>query len=111
MKRAPKLALSKSQRSKTHDFSGILNFAHFIAIDIEPVAERFTHGNEFGGISLEDSLRSSGLFVERLVAYVPVSLDDLTMLRFGIGLDPGALGSVVTRSNLVVVRFRRHCEG
>lgn len=90
MERALKLALSKSQRSKTQEFSGILNSAHLILIDIESVADGFARGNKFWGISLEDFPRYNGRFAERLVAHVPVPLGDLAMLRLGIGLDPGA---------------------
>lgn len=90
MERALKLALSKSQRSKTQEFSGILNSAHLILIDIESVADGFARRNKFWGISLEDFPRYNGRFAERLVAHVPVPLGDLAMLRLGIGLDPGA---------------------
>ena len=90
MERALKLALRKSQRSKTQDFSGILNFAHLIVVDIKPAAYGFARGNKFWGISLEDFPRYNGRFAERLVAHVPVPLGDLAMLRLGIGIDPGA---------------------
>ena len=114
MERALKLALSKSQRSKTQDFSGILNPAHLIVIGIEPVAEGFARGNKFREISLEDFLRFNGRFAERLAAHVPVPLDDLAMLGIRIGLNPGAYfhvaGTLGDGVSEVIERTSGHIE-